>query len=65
MRNPKILACYVLIASSVGAQGVGAQGRLVVDDPLIVGATVGVRDNGPGQFVAGGWKGTGASDNAR
>ena len=62
MRTPtsKMLAFYVLIAASVGAQG-----RLVVDDPLTGKRTVGVRDNGPGQFVAGGWRVTGASDNIR
>ena len=60
MRTPKIVAFYVLIAASVGAQG-----RLVVDDPLMGGTTLGVRDNGPGQFVSGGWRVTGASDNVR
>ena len=60
MRTPKAFAFCVLIAASVSAQG-----RLVVDDPLTGGTTTGVRDNGPGQFVAGGWRVTGASDNIR
>ena len=60
MQTPKAFAFCVLIAASVSAQG-----RLVVDDPLTGETTTDVRDNGPGQFVAGGWRVTGASDNIR
>jgi hypothetical protein len=42
-----------------------AEAQLVIDDPLTDGKTVGFRDNGPGQFVAGGWMVTGAADNIR
>jgi hypothetical protein len=41
------------------------QSQLVVDDPLTNGVTVGIRDNGGGEFVGGGWMVTGASDNIR
>ena len=40
--------------------------QLLFDDPLTNGTTIGVRDNGQGQFVIGeGWKVTSSSDNIR
>jgi hypothetical protein len=42
-----------------------AAAQLVIHDPLTDGRTVGFRDNGPGQFVSGGWMVTGPSDNIR
>ncbi|MDO8682109.1 MAG: DUF4038 domain-containing protein [Armatimonadota bacterium] len=52
------LAFFFLSAASAAA-------ALVFDDPLTTGTTIGVRDNGQGQFVSGGWKVTSHSDNIR
>ena len=43
----------------------GVEAEIRVDDPLINGTSSGVRDNGQGRFVAGGWLVTGPSDNIR
>ena len=60
-----------LLAAPALAQGTSIPGqnppgaRLVVDDPLTNGQTVGFRDNGRGAFVNGGWEVRGPSANIR
>ena len=53
MPRSTLLSCAVLLMTVPHAT---AQGRLIVDDRLTDGTTIGIRDNGQGQFVEGGWK---------
>jgi len=59
--------CRTAIVTTVlAAIGSSAAAQLLFDDPLTNGTTIGVRDNGQGQFVvAQGWKVTSYSDNIR
>ncbi|MDO8684123.1 MAG: DUF4038 domain-containing protein [Armatimonadota bacterium] len=61
----RLYALPVMVILWLAACAAGAQ-TLVFNDPLTNGTTIGIRDNGQGQFVMGqGWKVTGFSDNIR
>jgi len=50
----KIVMAVVFLCAPVRAQ-------LIFDDPLTGGTTIGIRDNGQGQFTGEGWKVTSPS----
>ncbi|UCD30144.1 MAG: DUF4038 domain-containing protein, partial [Planctomycetota bacterium] len=54
------------ITLAIGSSVPAATAQLIFDDPLTNGTTIGVRDNGQGQFIISeGWKVTSYSDNIR